>query len=157
MSYNDLWENTAGGKEVLFENVESLTDFVARLVKPSVLPHVVVYYPRHARFQYYDVIVAFYDERGTRRLVGYQLKEGREIPDSPGVLCNKSVLIRGLPAQRGKKLRNWIVASEVQIGSFLGKTGSVLVPKEWRKMATGEEVQPPGKKAKIGKKATKQT
>jgi hypothetical protein len=152
MSYNDHWVNTVGGEEVLFENVESLNDFGARLVKPGSFPHVVVYYPCHARFQYYDVIMAVYDEHGTVRLTGYQLKEGREIPEDPGQFCDMSVLIRGAPAQKGKKLRNWIIASEAQIGSFLGETGKVLVPKEWRKMETGEGVQPAKKKAKTGKK-----
>ncbi len=155
MSYNELWEPIADGKEVLFENVESLEDFEMRTTVPKTFPHVAVYYPRHARFPVYDVIMAVYDEHKSRRLVGYQLKEGKKIPEKRGNLCEVSVLIRGAPARKKNELRNWKIASESQIDSFLGESGKTLAPKEWRKMGSGEGEQPVEKKSATKKPAVK--
>jgi hypothetical protein len=136
LSYNTLWNEEVNGDVLLFRNAELLEDFVAHLELPASFPHVAVYYPSHARFRVYDGVVVVYDEHKTRRMVGYQLKEGREIPENPGQLCSVSVLIRAA-AQQEAGLRRWNVASEAQIGSFLGETERLLVPKEWRKMEGG--------------------
>ncbi len=142
MSYNELWEPIADGKEVLFENVESLEDFEVHLDKSKSFPHVAVYYPHHARFQVYDVIIAVYDEHKTRRLVGYQLKEGREIPEDPGNLCEVSVLIRGAPARKKNELRNWKIASDAQIVSFWASLERHLIRKNGAKWEVARKSNP---------------
>lgn len=115
-----------------------MDDLVSGMVKPSHYPHIAVYYPPHARFACYDVIVAIYETAEVRTVHGYQLKEGREIPDDPGTFCAKSVLIRGVAAQRQRSLRRWIMASDSDIDSFLGVTGASLAPKVWREINSSD-------------------
>lgn len=132
VSFNELWNGNHS-----FEEAKCVEDLVRGMVKPSHYPHIAVYYPPHARFACYDVIVAIYETAEVRALRGYQLKEGREIPDDPGT-CANSVLIRGVAAQRQELLRRWIMASDSDIDSFLGVTGASLAPKVWREMNSSE-------------------
>jgi hypothetical protein len=129
VSYNKLWNGNYS-----FEDAKSLKDLLAGMVEPEQFPHVAVYYPPHSSFAIYDVIVAVYDSKKERTLRGYQLKEGREIPANPGTECFKSILIRGIAAQRRNELRQWVIASDDDIDSFLGTTGVTLAPKAWREM-----------------------
>jgi len=129
VSYNKLWNGNYS-----FEDAKSLKDLLTGMVEPEQFPHVAVYYPPHSSFAVYDVIVAVYDSKKERTLRGYQLKEGREIPAKPGTECFKSILIRGIAAQRRNELRQWVIASDDDIDSFLGTTGVTLAPKAWREM-----------------------
>ena len=129
VTYNELWNGNHS-----FEHARSLKDLLAGMVEPEQFPHVAVYYPPHSSFAMYDVIVAVYDSKKERTLRGYQLKEGREIPAKPGSECFKSILIRGTAAQRRNELRQWVIASDDDVDSFLGTTGATLAPKAWREM-----------------------
>ncbi len=87
MSYIGLW-NAFGDKKMppekkwlQCEDVETLEDFEMRITLPETFPHVTVYYPKHARFQVYDVIMAVYDEHGTRRPVKRRPRYSRK----PGI------------------------------------------------------------------------
>jgi hypothetical protein len=53
----------------------------------------------------------------------------------------------------GKKTSwaKWEVATGYQIDSFLGVTGTVLAPREWRTAPHGDNAQPAQKKNKINK------
>ena len=80
------------------------------------------------------MIVAFYDAKGERSLIGYQLKEGKKVPENPevGSECDVSILIHGDSVQRGHVVRKWYAAADADIDDFLGVTGAQLAPKQWR-------------------------
>ncbi len=46
----------------LYFATQNLQEFVAGIREPKSFPHVAVYYPSHASFELYDVIVAHFDE-----------------------------------------------------------------------------------------------
>ena len=78
LSYNRFWEPQNG--ILAFPDITTLDQLIGGLVDPIAYPHVAVYYPPHARFEAYDLIVVLHQALGKRRIYGYQLKEGREIP-----------------------------------------------------------------------------
>lgn len=131
VSYNQHWRQPETSPP--FPDVQQVSDFVAGLQAPPEFPHVAIYYPPHASFATYDLIVAFWDNDRNRHLYGYQLKEGREIPSSHGAEAfEQSYAIRGTAAKRGNAVRGWIVASDDGVDSFLGDSGKHLAPKHWR-------------------------
>jgi hypothetical protein len=133
LSYNCLWE--AHGN-LAFPDITTLGQLIEGLVDPPEYPHVAVYYPPHARFETYDLIVVWHQAQNRRIVHGYQLKEGREIPRKMSSdICKYSCVIRGFAAQEETLLRGWHVASDDEIESFLGITGSSLAPKQWRALA----------------------
>ncbi len=133
LSYNRFWEQQG---HLAFPDVTTLSDLIEGLVEPVAYPHVAVYYPPHARFEAYDLIVVLHQALGKRLIYGYQLKEGREIPKKMSSdACQHSYVIRGFAAQQETLLRGWHVASDEEIESFLGVTGSCLAPKQWRALA----------------------
>ena len=130
-SYNFLWTRPAGGKAL--PDITTLSELLAGLVEPFAYPHIAVFYPDHASFRAYDVIVVVFLRAGERLVYGYQLKEGAEIPDKIALLsCTQSFVVRGKAAQSESLLREWTVVSDEQIDSFLGESGKVLAPKIWR-------------------------
>jgi hypothetical protein len=129
ISYNDFFNNNSG------PNGTSVVDYVASMKTPETLPHIVVYFPSHAQFETYDVIVAAYDEEGTRSLFGYQLKEGKKCPvQEPDSKFQKSFCIRGCPAQEENSLHQWTLLSESQIELFFGESGRHWIPSCWDKL-----------------------
>lgn len=81
-----------------------------------------VYYPGHARFEAYDIILAFWNENGSRELYGYQLKEGKATP-KPYAYDNVfqlSFLIRGLASTETKSVKLWLAVSDAALDSFFG-------------------------------------
>jgi hypothetical protein len=116
-----------------FPDITTMKELTDGLVEPKVFPHVAVYYPRHASFEMYDLIVILYEAPGKMVTRGYQLKEGRRIPEKGASdLCEHSFVIREFAAQSETMLRGWHVASDDEIESFLGVSGSSLAPKQWR-------------------------
>lgn len=111
-----------------------MKQLIEGLTLPSSYPHVAVFYPPHARFETYDLLVVVYQRADARQVYGYQLKEGRDIPkkEAANNLCQYSYVIRGFAAEREKLLRSWEVASDEDIDQFLGVTGACLAPKRWR-------------------------
>ena len=104
---------------------------------PLGTPAVALYYPGHARFEAYDIIVAFWDTDGKRKLYGYQLKEGSAIPAGFAFddLFTKSFLIRGkATAQGNKSVRLWRSVSEAELDDFFGVSAVHWSAKHWRKL-----------------------
>ncbi len=58
VSYN---EHLKGG--VIFDDISSLEELEKLMVPPLNLPHVVVYYPSHAAFAHYDLVLAVLSRR----------------------------------------------------------------------------------------------
>jgi hypothetical protein len=100
------------------------------------LPAISVYYPGHAKFETYDVIVAAWDAAGTRSLYGYQCKEGSSIPSvfANQSMFNGSYLIRGAPVKNDQSVRLWTTPSESQLDLFFGKSATQWSPKAWKRL-----------------------
>ena len=97
--------------------------------------HVAIYYPSHANFKQYDMLVVMWDEDGNRfKTIGYQLKEGKEIPAGQARRSFQNLVVRGKAAQKSNKLRNWEIASDEQIDCFFGSSGVQWTPKRWKEL-----------------------
>ena len=135
VTYNTLWEQTQSGAS--FPSITTIEQLIEGLTLPPSYPHVAVFYPPHARFEAYDLLVVAYQQADVRQVYGYQLKEGRVIPKKEvNSLCQHSYVIRGFAAEREKLLRGWKVASDEDIDQFLGVSGTSLAPKQWRSLDT---------------------
>jgi hypothetical protein len=114
---------------------QNVHEFVAGIKEPHSFPHIAVYYPTHASFQLYDVIVAHFDEWHVRRLYGYQLKEGKALPkDFAMPIFEESYVIRGEAAKMAGMGRDWVRPSEQQIDSFFGVSGQHWTPRRWKQL-----------------------
>jgi len=121
-------------------NGNDLNEFLLSMAKPETFPHIAVYYPKHAQFPVYDVIVAIYDANRQQILNGYQLKEGKKCSDAePDTKFLSSFLIRGLPPQRKMALKNdWISISDKEMEPFFGDSGKRWTPKLWAELASNK-------------------
>ena len=96
-----------------------------------------MYLPTHASFAIYDVIVVTYDSEETRRLFGYQLKEGKKVTRHTSLNSFRiSAVIRRLAAAEGTELRGWKIPSISEIYSFFGESGSNWTPTCWVEITT---------------------
>jgi len=95
-----------------------------------------IYYPGHARFEAYDVILAFWDADGSRLLYGYQLKEGSTIPAAFAFdkVFEKSFLIRGKATEGRRSVRLWHSVSDTELDSFFGVSATHWSAKQYRKL-----------------------
>ena len=130
-SYNTPFSGNFATREV--------DEFVAGIVEPPSFPHVAIYYPSHASFRLYDVIVAHFDEWRVRRLYGYQLKEGKALPKEVAMPhFEGSFVIRGEAAQVPGTGRDWTRPSEDEIDEFFGVSGQHWTPRQWKKLSSGK-------------------
>ena len=99
-------------------------------------PTVGIYYPTHASFETYDLIVQKWGKNGkVLQAFGYQLKEGAEIPASSAPKeFDKSYVIRGKSAKNEYEARGWNVASTEQLDEFFGVSGAEWTPEKWEKL-----------------------
>jgi hypothetical protein len=105
------------------------------------IPHIDVYYPKHAKFQTYDVIVVAYVSGGHfgRRMFGYQLKEGDKLPENDPIPDIYSYVIRGSAAKKDSQSGgDWKVPSEDNINQFFGISGRIFTPNVWRDLNVKE-------------------
>lgn len=95
-----------------------------------------IYYPGHARFEAYDVILAFWTADGSRLLYGYQLKEGSTIPAvfAFDQVFTKCFLIRGKAMQGRRSVRLWHSVSDTELDNFFGVSAVQWSAKQWRKL-----------------------
>mmetsp|Transcript_28332 Transcript_28332/g.77783 ORF Transcript_28332/g.77783 Transcript_28332/m.77783 type:complete len:642 (+) Transcript_28332:160-2085(+) len=103
---------------------------------PAGTPAISIYYPGHARFEDYDIILAFWDSDGKRLLYGYQLKEGSTIPKAfpNNEHFHQSYLIRGAAKERNSSVRLWQSVSDSQLDDFFGVSAVRWSAKQWRKI-----------------------
>ena len=111
---------------------ETPEEFVRYITKPAVLPHISIYMPQHARFVGLDAIVATWDGNGTRRLYGYQLKQGDGAANKSWNTQDfeKCFVVRGT-AHRGSTAGCWVTPSKEQLDAFFGVSGSQWTPEHW--------------------------
>jgi len=99
-----------------------------------------IYYPGHARFQAYDVIVAVWEHGGGKRILyGYQLKEGQTTGKAFAYnqVFDSSYLIRGKSAKEGS-IRLFAACSQAQVDTFFGISGSQWTPRAWKALQEEE-------------------
>ena len=95
-------------------------------------PTVSILYPTHAQFGAYDAFVV-YSVGDKKEVYGYQLKEGAASTDQPvEESLRKSFVVRGVPATKSNKKKQWHIASDEQLNTFFGPCGKSWTPKKWK-------------------------
>ena len=97
-----------------------------------------IYYPGHAQFEAYDVIVSEW-KGGLRRLYGYQLKEGSSVTKGFAYeqVFDASYLIRGKATTKSKSIRLYEAIADDRLRVFFGVSGSQWTPNQWRSLEAG--------------------
>lgn len=94
-----------------------------------------IYYPGHARFNAYDVIIAFWKRGGAKKkLFGYQMKEGQSTgkPFAYDEAFDTSYLIRGKATSKETSIRLFTACNDEQVENFFGLSGSQWTPRAWK-------------------------
>jgi hypothetical protein len=76
-------------------------------------------------------MVVAYDENGTRRIYGYQLKAGNTYPEKNVKVegMHKSLWIRGKAKKKTDESKGWVLPSEKEIETFFGQSGCQWTPR----------------------------
>ena len=130
--YNDLWKQQDCAPA--FPDIQTVDQLLAGIQAPPSFPAIALYYPPHARFQTYDCFFVAWSSAEERKVFGYQLKEGKQIPNKAPNHCEQSFWIRGDLSSSVEKRKGWVVADDAQVDDFLGISGAALAPKEWRRL-----------------------
>jgi hypothetical protein len=113
----------------------SVDEFVDQIREPYSYPHIGIFCPHHASFEDVDVIVAAWSEKGKRILYGYQLREGKKLPQKmANSLFNSCWAIRGDPPKKGKDVLGWAPVNASDVNEFFGYSGKQWTPKRWKKL-----------------------
>jgi hypothetical protein len=135
--YDDYW-TAPNGSDGLY-NTTKVEDPMAGIVPPSSFPAIGFYHPPHAQFETYDFFIIAWSSAESKTVLGYQLKEGKRVPDikkSPK-LCDQSFRIRGNSDGVVQDPKGWAIASDDQLDQFLGVSGAALCPKAARMLKDG--------------------
>jgi hypothetical protein len=135
----------------------NVTDLISMIKTPDSYPHITIYYPQIAEFQKYDVIVVIFNSPQDRKIFGYQLKEGKRIPQvqaEPSL--TSSFVVRGQAANHQSDKRGWTVVSKSDIEDFFAVSGSDWTPDAWKKLLKTERniVDPKKKRSRTRTKST---
>jgi hypothetical protein len=106
-------------------------------IKPSEKPQISVYFPTHAKFEAYDVVVTFSEQNRIERVYGYQLKEGSGNSKHP-VESDffRSFVVKGDPPDETlQRAGGWCIPSGMDMDDFFGESGKYWTPKEWKKLS----------------------
>jgi hypothetical protein len=124
VSYNTLCSNLT--------SIKTLDQLLEQIQRPKTYPHISIYYPNHAQFEQYDVVVFSYDDANTCFSQGFQLKEGNSVPGShPSSRLDASYVIRG-NASTSVGSTMWHLATDEQLKEFFGESGQNWTPSIWR-------------------------
>eukprot|EP00597_Dinobryon_sp_UTEXLB2267_P016316 CAMPEP_0201092834 /NCGR_PEP_ID=MMETSP0812-20130820/1366_1 /ASSEMBLY_ACC=CAM_ASM_000668 /TAXON_ID=98059 /ORGANISM="Dinobryon sp., Strain UTEXLB2267" /LENGTH=627 /DNA_ID=CAMNT_0047344629 /DNA_START=193 /DNA_END=2076 /DNA_ORIENTATION=- len=138
-------------KYIMYDTGESLSayinvdEFIRAFTTPEDFPHIAVYFPTHAQFETFDVIVAACDKRGKRTLYGYQLKQGAGdvTPLNPFLKrdwlrdkwFHRIYAVRGkAPSKSSEITGDWIIPNEPEINAFFGMSGQRWTPRRWAEL-----------------------
>jgi hypothetical protein len=115
-----------------FGEISDVEEFVEGIGQPAHHPHIAVYFPTHAQFELYDVIVAISHSGVHMEKFGYQLKERKKLPKKAASnVLDKSLVIRGQPTAESINVRKWTVVGEAELCEFLGESGRHWTPMHW--------------------------
>ena len=118
-----------------FAEIKDVDVLMAAIPKKQDGARVAIYYPSHAGFKEYDMLVVMWNEAGDLfKTIGYQLKEGKEIPSDQARSDFQNFVVRGKAAQKPDKKRSWEVPSDAQSVCFFGCSGAQWTPKKWREL-----------------------
>jgi hypothetical protein len=95
---------------------EKVEEFISGILLRRRKGSLSVYYPTHAKFEAYDVILAYWGDDGDRRLYAYQPKEDKDIQS----VFTRSYLIRGAPTTKDASIKLWTAPSDTTIDMFFG-------------------------------------
>ena len=129
-----------------YEAFTEAAEFAKGIVAPEHFPHIAVYFPPNAQFKDVDVIVACWKDARSPTLYGYQLKEGKQLPDraAPSVLA-KTFVIRGKaagsPRASSATRAGWTIPSATEIDAFFGVSGLHWTPAKWAELEQTESKQ----------------
>jgi hypothetical protein len=126
------------------EDPYEFVDGIPKTLQDQESDQVSIYYPGHARFNAYDVIVAVWKHGdGSRKLYGYQLKEEQAAgkPFAYNDVFDSSYLIRGKSTSQASSIRLFAACSENQVDTFFGVSGSQWTPRAWKALQDQEAVE----------------
>jgi len=123
------------GKLKCLDQCESWHDLENEIV-PCAAPTISIYYPTHARFHAYDVILVASEKNKITGKVGYQCKEGRN-DATQGVEQNfdSNFVLKGQPPGNSNQKDGWSIPADDAIDVFFGVSGKHWTPKQWKKLA----------------------
>jgi hypothetical protein len=99
-------------------------------------PQLSIFYPSHASFQVYDVIVVYSKDKKVLETYGYQCKEGKvNSKHDPDPDITRSFVLKGDSPQEGKLHRKWLTPSTTDMDVFFGESGRHWTPREWRRLS----------------------
>lgn len=105
-------------------------------ITPGEEPTISIYYPTHASFGAYDAILVFSEGKKMKRVIGYQLKEGRSNATQPAERCfYKSFVLKGVPPNETQIKMGWIIPEDKAVEEFFGVSGMYWTPKKWKELS----------------------
>jgi hypothetical protein len=124
------------------QNTNNVDTFLEGILDPGTYPHISVYYPDHAQFEVYDVIVVYFRDAGDKKIYGYQLREGVKLSVKDARQgFEKSFVIRGKTAKKEWQDRGWICPDDDALSRFFGESGRHWTPSRWEELETDEDMQ----------------
>jgi hypothetical protein len=121
-------------------HAEKVDEFVGGIPVQRQEKSIAVYFPTNAKFQAYDVILAYWGEDKERKLIGYQLKEDSTLPKDIAMeqLFKVSYVIRGAARNKDFCTRRWTIPSDQALAQFFGDSAWYWTPKYWTALKNGE-------------------
>eukprot|EP00978_Attheya_sp_CCMP212_P031343 scaffold118117_cov47-Attheya_sp.AAC.1 len=113
---------------------QKVKEFISGIPLHRTKGSISIYYPTHTKFEAYDVILAYWGDDGNRDLYGYQLEEGKDIPETVAMHFTESYLIRGAPTTKDASVRGWITPSDPTLDTFFGESAKYWSPKCWTEL-----------------------
>jgi hypothetical protein len=123
------------GKFKCYDQCECWTD-LKKEIFPGKAAAISIYYPTHARFKAYDVILVISENKAIKLIIGYQLKEGsNDATQDVDPEFHQSFVLKGVSPSEPRCKSNWTIPSEHEIDKFFGVSGAHWTPKQWKKLA----------------------
>jgi len=108
-------------------------------VAPGEEPALSICYPTHARFVAYDAIVTFSENKKIKRIIGYQLKEGKNDAKQPRETnFFKSFVLKGVSPNENLVKSGWLIPGDKEMDEFFGVSGMYWTPKKWKELSATE-------------------
>lgn len=98
-------------------------------------PQISIFYPQHASFEVYDVIVLYSEDKQVHHLHGYQCTEGKaNSGQKVDPEFTRSFVLKGDTPDTSSIRDEWLIPSAKHIEDFFGVSGKLWTPKEWRRL-----------------------
>jgi hypothetical protein len=117
-----------------YDQCECWADLKKEIV-PGEAPAISIYYPAHAKFKAYDVILVTSENKVVKRIIGYQLKEGsNDATQHVEPEFHQSFALKGVSPSGSRCKNNWTIPNDQEIDKFFGVSGAHWTPKQWKKL-----------------------